>query len=155
EGWVIDSRLSLLPLKPDAKPPLQQVALDKKGDAVGDPHGLAFSPSGGVLALSAGGTHELLLLDAKEVPWTGGDPGDFVKESVLKKGLRRVPLGGRPLGLACTADGERIVVANYLLDALQVVDAKAGEVVRTVALGGPKKTPPERQGEALFYDAKR
>src|SRR5262249_14781736 len=101
------------------------------------------------------GTHELLLLDAKEVPWTGGDPGDFVKESLLKKGLRRVPLGGRPLGLACTADGERIVVANYLLDALQVVDAKAGEVVRTVALGGPKKTPPERQGEALFYDAKR
>ena len=155
EGWVIDSRLSLVPLKTDAKPPLQQLALDKKGDAVGDPHGLAFSPSGSVLALAAGGTHELLLLDAKEIPWAGGDPGDFIKDTLLKKGLRRVPLGGRPLSPAYTADGGRVVVANYLLDVLQVVDAKSGEVVRTVALGGPEKPSAARQGEALFYDARR
>jgi cytochrome c peroxidase len=153
EGWVIDSRLSLLPLKADAKPPLQQIALDKKGDAVGDPHGLAFASSGDVLALAAAGTHELLLLDKKELPWTGGDPGDFIKESLTKKGLRRVPLEGRPLNLA--ANGEEIVVANYLLDALQVVDMKTGKVARTVALGGPEKPSTARQGEALFYDANR
>src|SRR5262249_44569979 len=119
EGWVIDSRLSLVPLKTDAKPPLQQLALDKKGDAVGDPHGRAFPPSGGVRGLAAGGTHGLLLLDAKEIPWAGGDPGDFIKDTLLKKGLRRVPLGGRPLSPAYTADGGRVVVANYLLDVLQ------------------------------------
>jgi YVTN family beta-propeller protein len=155
EGWVIDSRLSLLPVQGDLKPPLQQVALDKKGDAVGDPHGLAFSPGAATLALTAGGTHELLLLDPDEVPWSGGDPGDFVKDTLVKKGLRRVPLGGRPLNLVFTPNGAQVVVANYLLDALQVVDVRAGKLKRTVALGGPREASPARQGEALFYDATR
>ena len=157
EGWVIDSRLSLLPLKADAKPPLQQIALDKKGDAVGDPHGLAFDPSGRLLALSAGGTQELLLFDTAALPWTGGDPGDLIDDMLTKNDgkLRRLPLGGRPLNLAFMANGEDIIVANYLLDALQIVDAKTGKVARTIALGGPQTLSVARQGEALFYDAKR
>jgi cytochrome c peroxidase len=47
------------------------------------------------------------------------------------------------------------VTANYLLDAVQVIDLKGGKVRRTVALGGPAKPALVRQGEALFYDAKR
>jgi YVTN family beta-propeller protein len=163
EGWVIDSRLSRLPLNADATTPhpadaaLQQIALDRKGEAVGDPHGLAFAPSGRVLALSAGGTHELLLFDVKAIPWASGDPGDFVNETLTKNDgkLRRLPLDGRPLNLVFTANGEQIVVANYLLDGLQLVDVKTGQIVRTIALGGPEKPSLARRGEALFYDAKR
>src|SRR5262249_4707966 len=76
EGWVIDNRLTRLPVKPDDWPSYRQIALDQRGKAVGDPDGLAFR--GDVLAVSASGTHELLLLDAGYVPWRPGAPGDVL-----------------------------------------------------------------------------
>jgi YVTN family beta-propeller protein len=156
QGWVIDSRLTRLPLDPKAQPPLEQVALDTRGKAVGDPHGVAFTADGRRLAVAAAGTHELLLLDVDHVPWTGGDPGDLI-DPALRDGehaMRRVPLGGRPTTVVLL-EGARLAVSNYLLDAVQVVDADAGRVVRTVPLGSPGKPSPARQGEALFYDATR
>jgi cytochrome c peroxidase len=157
QGWVIDSRLTRLPVKADAVPPLEQVALDTRGKAVGDPHGVAFDPSGRTLAVTAGGTHELLLLAAGSMSWNGGDPGDFIDPDLLKDPakLRRLPLGGRPLALTFIPQTTRAVIANYLLDAVQVVDVRHGEVVKTIPLGGPAEASLARRGEALFYDAGR
>jgi cytochrome c peroxidase len=157
KGWVTDSRLTRLPLDPKAVPPLEQVALDKHGQAVGDPHGIAFDSSGRFLTVTAGGTHEMLIFQASALPWTGGEPGDFLHESLTKNDgkLRRLPLEGRPLALTFLPGGSQAVVANYLRDALQIVDVPAGRVVRTIALGGPREPSPARQGEALFYDARR
>jgi cytochrome c peroxidase len=157
QGWVTDSRLTRLPVKADAVPPLEQVALDTKGRAVGDPHGVAFDPAGRTLAVAAGGTHEMLLFAAPSVPWNGGDPGDFIDAELLKDEgkFRRVALGGRPLAITFLPGGTRAAVANYLLDAVQVVDVRRGEVVRTISLGGPAEPGLARRGEALFYDARR
>jgi cytochrome c peroxidase len=66
-----------------------------------------------------------------------------------------VPLAGRPLAVAFLPGKDEVVLANYLLDAVQAVDARAGKVLRTVPLGGPERPGPARQGEALFYDAGR
>jgi cytochrome c peroxidase len=38
---------------------------------------------------------------------------------------------------------------------VQIFDAVAGRLVADIPLGGPEKLSPARQGEALFYDAKR
>jgi DNA-binding beta-propeller fold protein YncE len=156
-GWVTDSRLSRLPVAADALPPIEQVALDHHGRAVGDPDGLVFDSSERWLTVAAAGTHELLLLQAGALPWTGGDPGDFL-DAVLDQGdgkLRRLAVGGRPLGVAHIPSTTQVVVANYLLDALQVVDVRAGKLVQTIALGGPDTPDLARRGEALFYDAQR
>ncbi len=157
KGWVTDSRLTRLPLDARAVPPLEQVALDKHGQAVGDPHGVAFDPSGRYLAVTAGGTHEMLVFEAAALPWTGGDPGDFLNDSLAQNDgkLRRLPLEGRPLALAFLPDSQQAVVANYLRDELQIVDVRAGIIVRTIRLGGPEHPALARQGEALFYDARR
>ncbi len=154
EGWVIDSRLTRLAVKPEKDSPFWQIALDRRGLAVGDPDGLTFC--GDTLAVSAAGTHELLLLETAHVPWNIGSPGDLmdVRLEIGEHKLRRVELGGRPLSVA-PLGGSEVAVANSLLDAVQVVDVKAGKVVRTVRLGGPAEPSPARQGEALFYDARR
>jgi cytochrome c peroxidase len=156
KGWVIDSRLTLLPLDPNAQPPLEQIALDTRGKAVGDPHGLAYTADGRRLAITAAGTHELLLLYADHIPWTGGDPGDLIEDSLLhgEHKLRRIPLAGRPLTVVPMGDS-RLAVANYLLDAVQIVDAEAGKVIRSIPLGSPAKLSQARLGESLFYDATR
>jgi mono/diheme cytochrome c family protein len=153
KGWVIDSRLTRLPLRADAE--VEQVALDKRGKAVGDPYGLLFAGGGRSLAVSASGTHELLLLQAGELPWSS-DPGDHLSGLMLAAGrFRRVALGGRPMAMALRSGTEEIAIANYLLDAVQIVDVRGGKLVRTVGLGGPKAPGLARQGEALYYDAQR
>jgi cytochrome c peroxidase len=154
EGWVIDSRLTRLAVKPETNALFWQIALDRRGLAVGDPDGLTFC--GDTLAVSAAGTHEILLLESAHVPWTTGSPGDTidVRLEIGQHKLRRVELGGRPM-TPVPLSGSEVAVANYLLDAVQVVDVKADKVVRTVPLGGPKEPSPARQGEALFYDAGR
>jgi cytochrome c peroxidase/WD40 repeat protein len=156
KGWVIDSRLTRLAMDPEAVPFAWQIALDTHGKAVGDPQGGGFSSDGKWFALTGAGTHELLLLEAKAIPWTSGDPGDLIDPELRDSPkFRRVHLGGRPMKAAFLPGKERVIVANYLLDAVQVVDAKAGKLIKSIALGAPPRTGLARRGEALFYDARR
>jgi cytochrome c peroxidase len=120
---------------------------------MGDPHGLAFSPDGKLLAVTGSGSHELVLLHAENLPWNT-DPGDFIDGRLLDgKQHRRVALGGRPM--AAVFAGDRVVVPNYLLDSVQVIDVGQAKLERNIALGGAKEPTLARRGEALFYDAKR
>jgi YVTN family beta-propeller protein len=155
EGWVIDSRVTKLALQADVVPSAWQIALDIRGKAIGDPDGLAISHDGKTMAIAAGGTHELLLLDAPALPWNAGDPGDVIDSDLQKRGFRRIELGGRPMAVAVNKSNNEAVVANYLLDAIQVVDIQKGTILRTIPLGSPEKISPARKGEALFYDARR
>lgn len=157
EGWAIDNRLSRVTLEPDPRADYWQIALDTRGLAVGDPCAAAFNTTGHWLVVAAGGTQELLLFQAADIPWSGGEPGDFLDASLDRDNgkFRRVPLAGRPVAVEFIADREQVVVANYMLDAIQIVDVKSGKLDRTIALGGPVQLSPARQGEAIFYDARR
>lgn len=157
QGWALDNRLGRFTREPDQRTDYWQLALDIRGKAVGDPCAVAFSARGEWLAVAAAGTHELLLLQAGTIPWSGGEPGDFLDAGLDldARKFRRVPLGGRPLAVQFIPASAQVVVANYLLDAVQIVDAKTGTLLRTIALGGPAKPSLARQGEAIFYDARR
>jgi cytochrome c peroxidase len=157
QGWVIDSRLTQFALNAEAKPGQRQLALDTRGRAVGDPYGAAFSPNGLWLVVAGSGTHELLILQSASIPWSAGDPGDFLDSELAtsEDRFRRVPLGGRPLAVAFAEEGQQAVVANYLLDAVQIVDVKEGKIVRTIPLGALAQPSLARRGEAIFYDAQR
>ncbi len=155
-GWVIDNRLTKLPL-PDGEPSDQkQLGLDIRGKAVGDANAVAFSPDGKMVAVTCGGTHELLVLDFPTIPWPSGDPGDFLPEVLRKDStrFRRIKLGGRPVDVQFV--GERqVVVANYLADSVQFIDLESDQVTETVKLGGPDQPGIIRRGEIVFYDADR
>jgi DNA-binding beta-propeller fold protein YncE len=157
KGWVIDSRLTRLTMQADALPFAWQIALDTHGKAVGDPQGGAFSPDGKWFALTGSGTHELLILGVAAIPWNAGDPGDFLDAELQKdvRKFRRVPLGGRPMQVAFRKHTGHAVIANYLGDSVQIVDVRAGKLLRTIPLGSPAQATAARQGEALFYDGRR
>lgn len=155
QGWALNSRVGRLDLRDAGTPAFRQIALDVRNKAVGDPTAVAFNAKGDLLAVAAAGTQELLLFKAEAISWVGGEPGDFIDSLVQddESKFRRVPLGGRPLAVQFV--GDLAVAANYLLDAVQVVDVKAGKVAKTIQLGGPEKPSLARRGEAIFYDAKR
>ncbi len=156
EGWVLDDRLSKVTLEENPRSEYWQIAMDVRAEAVGDPSAVAFS-AGGWLAVAAAGTHELVLFKAAAVPWNSGEPGDLLDSllAVDPNKFRRVALGGRPMAVEFVDKTDTAVVANYLLDALQVVDVNAPKLVRTIPLGGPAQPSLARRGEAIFYDAQR
>jgi DNA-binding beta-propeller fold protein YncE len=156
-GWVTGSRLGCLRI---ATGKLEGLTLDVPGRAVGDVFGLAATPTGQLL-ISAGGTHEVLCLSAGDLPWTQISGSEVMNRDLARDPTRftRIDLGGRPLGIALSPDGQRAYVANALLDAVQEVDIAEKKVVRAHALPMPT-TPTEaqqvaRDGEAIFYDATR
>lgn len=155
-GWVIDNRISKLPL-PDGEPSTQkQLGLDIRGNAVGDAYAAAFSPDQSLLVVTAGGTHELLVIDFGSILWPKGDPGDFLPAAMQKdkSSFRRIELGGRPQAVEFI--GERsVVVSNYFSNSVQVVDLDAREVSKTIPLGGPSEPNLARRGEHIFFDADR
>ncbi|MEW4568259.1 hypothetical protein AB1L88_10355 [Tautonia sp. JC769] len=157
-GWVLGQRLTRVPLDGSPEDYATQ-SLDPQGDAVGDVHGLAVSGDGKYIAISAGGSHEVILLrtDLQRLPWRTGGSRDLIHFSLLGGDgrFRRVATGGRPTELAFAPDGKTLYAANYLGDSVQVIDAEAGELVRTIDLGGPEELSVVRRGEIIFHDAVR
>ncbi len=151
-GWVVGNRLGRVPLTEDG--PREAITLDTAGDATADLDGLALSPDGKTLALTAAGTHELLLLAQPEMlPFVAyGGPGDH-SETPTRRAMKRVPLGGAPRSARFSPDGKSVVVANYFSDTVQTVDVASGKLVRTVALGESVAPSLVREGEVLFHDA--
>jgi DNA-binding beta-propeller fold protein YncE len=154
-GWVTASRLARVPLAENGL--REAISLDPRGQAFGDVDGLAISPDGKTIVVTAGGTHEMIVLRLPLRFMARGGPGDHIDEDLRTDPtrFRRFPLGGRPLAVRFLPDGKQVAVANYLLNAVQVVDVDTGQIAKTISLGGPAKPSLARQGEAIFLDATR
>lgn len=154
-GWVTAARV--IRLRVNAAKRQASLYLDTQGLAVSDPCGLAITPNEEWMASSASGTHEVLVFRNKELPFEGYNSRFLINEELRKDTDRyyRLPLGGRPMYMKFSKDNRHLYVANYLLNAIQVVDIASRKVERTIDLGGPKEQSLARQGEAIFYDGTR
>lgn len=155
-GWVMASRLGTVAFDEQTEP--RGLSLDPRGDAVADVHGFDLSADGKRAVAAAGGTHELLVLRADDLPWLGIGGSEHMDRELARDRDRftRVPLGGRPLGVRLSRDATKAYVANDLRNSIQIVDLAAGTVATEIALGGPTEPQtPERRGFALFHDANR
>jgi sugar lactone lactonase YvrE len=163
QGWVTGSRLGRLRIATGA---LEGLTLDVSGRAVGDVFGLAVAADGRLL-VTAGGTHELLVLSGDELPWTQISGSELMNEALAAdpRRFRRLDLGGRPLGLCLAPDGRTAFVADGLLDVVHEIGlgdetGSAGPgLLRTYSVA-PDAAPSAAQrlaraGEAIFHDARR
>lgn len=158
-GWVLGQRLTRIPLNVDDSEMFATISLDPQGRAASDVHGTAVSPDGRYLAVSCGGTHEVMIFrtDLRPLPWRANGSRDLIHPELLKNDgrFRRVETGGRPTELAFAPDGKTLYVSNYLSDAVQVIDAESASLFPAIPLGGPQKLSLARKGEILFHDATR
>ncbi len=125
-GWVLGQRLTRVPL--DGTVSYATLSLDTQGKAASDAHGVAVSRDQRFVAVSCGGSHEVMIFrtDLRPIPWRPDSSRDLIAPELLKKDgrYRRVELGGRPTELAFAPEGSTLYVANYLADAIHVVDAE-------------------------------
>jgi YVTN family beta-propeller protein len=154
-GWVLGQRLTRVPL--DGSTSYATLSLDTQGKASSDAHGVAISKDQKYVAVSCGGTHEVMIFQTnlKPLPWRPDGSRDLIAPELLRKDgrHRRVFVDGRPTELVFAPDSETIYAANYLGDAIDVIDAKSAKRVKSIALGGPKTLSPARLGEVVFHDA--
>jgi len=155
QGWVLGSRVGRVRL--DESTRREAMALDPRGRAVADPYGFALTSDEQRMVVAAGGTHELLVYRATDLPLKDVGSDDHVPDAVLKDSDRffRIELGGRPQGLKIAKDDKTVYVANYFANTVQVVDIATKEVTKTFSLGGPAKPSQAREGEQIFHDARR
>src|SRR6185437_11435254 len=114
-GWVLGQRLTRVAI--DGSEPFETLSLDPRGKAAADAHGAAVSRDGRLLAVSCGGTHEVMLLrtDLGTLPWRMASSRDLIAPELLRGDgrFRRVELGGRPTEIAFGPDDRTLYVANY------------------------------------------
>ena len=141
-GWVLGQRLTRVPL--DGSVSYDTLSLDTQGKAASDAHGVAVSRDERFLAVSCGGTHEVMIFrtDLKRLPWRTNGSRDLIAPELLKKDgrLRRVELGGRPTELAFAPDGKTLYVANYLADADSGRRRRVGSTGEDDPPGGTQNT---------------
>lgn len=154
-GWVLATRIARVRM--DQRARREAMSLDPRGEAIADPHGLALTSDEQRLVVSASGSQELLVYRAADLPLEDFGGTDHLPQELLQdpKRFRRIPLGGRPMGLRIGKDDRTVYVTNYLLNSIQVVDLATGQVGRSIDLGGPSTPSLARQGEAIFYDGRR
>jgi DNA-binding beta-propeller fold protein YncE len=154
-GWVLASRLGRVRLdKPGRR---EAFSLDVRGEAVGDPHGLALSPQEDRIVLAASGTHELLVYRQPGLPFQEyGDTDHLIPELQRDKDrFYRIPVGGRPMGIQFGAKNHIVYVTNYLQDSIQIVDLDKRQLVGQIALAKTPELTAVRRGEVIFHDAQR
>ena len=96
-GWVLGQRVTRVVL--DGSEPFETLTLDPRGKAAGDVHGLAINPQGTLMAVSAGGTHEVMLfrLDGRRLPWRRNGSRDLMPPDLVDDPARfRRVERGRP-----------------------------------------------------------
>ena len=154
-GWVLASRIGRVRLDEAAR--REAMSLDPPGKAIADVEGIDLTSDDSRLIVSAAGTHELLVYQTEGLPLKDYGGTDHVDPALLKDDNRffRIELGGRPMGLQIANDDRTVYVANYLDNSVQVVDLGDRKLVRTLPLGGAAEPSLARQGEAIFYDARR
>jgi DNA-binding beta-propeller fold protein YncE/cytochrome c len=155
-GWVLASRIGRVRL--DGASYREAISLDVPGKAVADPHDLLISDDQKWLVASASGTHELLIYRLDQMPFiAAGGPGDLIDRRLQydRNLFDRLDVGGRPMGLRMAEDNRTLYVANYLRNAVQIVDLEKRVISGEIDLGGPAQKTLARRGMEIFYDGQR
>lgn len=138
-----------------------EVPLDELDRYAAQPFGVVIAPDSSRIYVSAAGSEAVLAIDlqrllrfvnARPRPASGSYASDLSASSNYV--IARIPVGRNPRGLALSADGRRLLVANRLDDSISVIDTQTLKVASIVALNGDEPLNVLRRGEQTFYTAR-
>jgi len=160
-GWINTNALSIIDI--EKREMYATVLLDNLDRGAANPFGVAISADGKSLFVSHTGTHEITLLDCErmhqvveETPLEEREDLSRDLTFLYRNGVTtKFPTGGDgPRGIALSADGQDLLVANYYSDTLTELRAATGELRATIVLGEQREPDMVRRGEMLFHDAR-
>ena len=155
-GWINTSTVSVFDTA--TRKYVNSVLLDDTVQGAANPWGIAIVGNDDWLCVNASGTHEMIVIDLKEMMkrlTAAASPKEVVNDlSFLYGAKTRVPLEGQG-ARALAVSGNKVYSAMRFADSLNVVemwDDGPGAAV-ALPLGTPKVVDLVRSGEMAFHDA--
>lgn len=155
-GWINTSAVSIFDVA--GRKYVNTVLLDDTMKGAANPWGIAVAGADDWLCVNASGTHELIVVNLKEMMKRLAavkNPQEVVNDlSFLYGAKTRVPLEGQG-ARALAVSGGKVYSAMRFADSLNVVELWEDGPGAAVALplGVPKAADPVRSGEMAFNDA--
>lgn len=164
QGWVFTNAISHVPF--DRAERVVTLPLDLRTRGFANPEGVAIAADGKRAYVSHAGADLVSVIDlpaflavVKSMTARTADrsepPGAYRADDLqlTRRYVRsRIPVGANPRGIAISADGAFVAVANRLDDSISLIDTAANSVVRTIPVpGGASINHLVRQGEKLFH----
>ncbi|MSR59815.1 MAG: hypothetical protein EXS05_19620 [Planctomycetaceae bacterium] len=162
QGWVFTNAISFVPLDP--RQPIVTLPLDLRTQGFANPEGIAIAPDGRRAYVTHAGADVVSVIDLPALVALTTDtpraPG-YDRRDDLRLTRRyvkaRIAVGANPRGVAVSADGKFVAVANRLDDSISLIDAATSSVIRTIALQAAPSPPADDlvlRGEKLFFSGK-
>ncbi len=157
-GWIASTALVVVELEGERR--TLPILLDRADDSQADPGDLLLHPDGATGFLSVGGRDRVLILDLKRLRrWVSEASAPELVALGQRLGpgaalvLGELPSRPRPLGLALSADGAVLHVAESLGDSLASFDLGERKLLRRAEFGVPGAPSERLFGEQLFHRA--
>jgi YVTN family beta-propeller protein len=138
-----------------------EIPLDELERYASQPFGVVIVPDKSRLYVTISGSECVLVIDIPRLlrfihSRPHPESGSFEQDLSVSANyvVARIPVGLNPRGLALTADGRKLFVANRLDDTISVIDTRTNRVASTITLAGPKTISALRHGEQTFYTSR-
>ena len=157
QGWMITNGFGIL--WKDGT--VDQLLIDGVDDHFADPTDVVITPDSRYAFVSGGGVNEVAVLDINKIKAVLKNSDPEKRKELLPNHLgiseeyvvKRIAVGHGPRGLAVSADGRSVYVADALSDAVSVIDTHTLERTHVIDLGGPDVITQVRKGERIFHSA--
>jgi YVTN family beta-propeller protein len=159
-GWILTHGILVLHASSKEKGGYEkaQVLLDDIDSYYAGANGIAFTPDGKRILVTASEANIVSLIDtAKLKQRVKAVPTEQLAnrlDSAATFVQRRIETGADPTDVVVSRQGDRAYVVNRLDDSLTVINLAASRVEGRIDLGGPKEESDLRRGEKLFHSAK-
>ena len=134
-----------------------EVPLDELERYAVRPFAVAVAPDKSRIYVTHGGSEIVTVIDvSKLLRFVRTHKPPFASDLSASANyvVTRIAVGADPRGVAFSAGGKKLLVANRLDDTISVIDTYTDRVVSTIALQGPKRLSVLRHGEQTFYTAR-
>lgn len=153
QGWAFEDTLTLF--GSDVQNKTVEVPLDDLDSYAVRPFGVAITPDGSHLYVSSGGSDIVTAINLPHLQryvHTQHGPIVYNLAAGAHYVVARIPVGKDPRGMAVSADGRRLLVANRLDDTISVIDTPTSKVVTTIALAPSRRLWTENFGLQMFSE---
>ncbi len=157
-GWMMNHGIGII--EQSGKKRIVQLLLDEPNSYYSDPYDIVVSPDGKKAFVSSSAVNRISVIDLDSIrsilaTSTEKELSFYANNLAVSRRyiIKRIATGSCPKGMAFSADGSRLYVAEQLNDKISVINTNTLEPVTSIDLGGPKKITVTRRGRRLFANA--
>ena len=158
QGWMMNYGIVIIEQKEKGR--IIQLLVDEPNAYYSDPFDIVITPDGKKAFISNSGVNCISVVDIDSVKTLIAKASPEILRTYSNNlgvssryVIKRIHTGSDPKGLALSADGKFLYVAEQLEDRIAVINTESLEIINTIDLGGTHRITVARQGRRLFNNS--